>query len=166
MNQARNKWYSIACDYIYRPGPFSDQVPVFAPPARPRDFRMLESLWGVELPEEFVSFYSFSNGFGARTEDDNSIWWEFLPIEQLPQFTRFERDFFCESHPHIASCFMPFITFSPDAGGYFSQNGKVTEQIWYFEDGSRCALVSKAPDYDWRYFLSERESSIEEYLRR
>ncbi len=165
MNQRRNKWYSIACEWVERNS--FDQVPVFSTPALKRDFEMLESLWGIELPEEFVDFYSFSNGFGTRTEGDRSVGWLFVPIESIPQFTKFQRDFFYGSNPRVACSFFPFINYTPDAYGYYSDesNVKINGKLWYYEDALRCHLTL-APDYDWRYFLSERKGGIEDYLQR
>ena len=83
----------------------------------------LEVRIGLPLPPGFREFYGKQNGFGLRQEN-GSIDWVFVPIEDIPALTGKSREWIQEIHPELAPQILAFVDWDDgvSAGFVFSES--------------------------------------------
>lgn len=129
-------------------------------PATPEAIEAFEKSVGHTMPEEFHDLYQQFNGYGTAGEDD--VDWFFLPLDLLPEHVAGIREWFRDTHPDIASRFVPFVDWgNGDASGYlFSESGEVEPGIYMFEHES-CDFEK---EQDWREFLFPVDENLRSFI--
>lgn len=130
-------------------------------PATAEAIRAFEkSSAGHTLPEEFHSLYQQFDGYGNESGD--GIDWFFVPLELLPEHVAGVRGWLQETHPDLASRFVPFVDWgSGDASGYlFTESGALEPGIYMFEHES----YESDAGQDWNEFLFPVDEDLRDFL--
>lgn len=129
-------------------------------PAAREAIAAFEKSVGRTLPTEFHDLYQQYDGYGAAVEGETN--WFFVPLELLPELVADIRELFQETHPEIASRFVPIVDWSTgDASGYlFSATGEVEPGIFMFEHES----YTGEEDQDWSEFLFPVDEDLRTFL--
>lgn len=119
-----------------------------------------EKFVGRAMPEEFRSFYTTHDGFGAEFDDE--VEWFFLPLAMMPEFATEIRGTFEGTHPDLAKRFVPFADWGTgDACGYlYGESGEREEGIYLFEHES----YDYDAEQDWNEFLYVTDETIVTFL--
>lgn len=130
----------------------------FGPPADADSITRLKNIH-PSFPADLIAVYQECNGFGVKEGDE--VEWLLMPIEKLQDFVANCRSTWEETHPLMASKFVPVFDWgNGDVSGYLPLEIAPANTIYTWDH----ELYEYDAAQDWREFLVETESSIEDLL--
>lgn len=130
----------------------------FGPPADADSMDRLNKLH-PSFPADLIAVYQECNGFGVK--EGGEVEWLLMPIENLQDFIARYRSTWEETHPLMASKFVPVFDWgNGDVSGYLPLEIDATNAIYTWDH----ELYEYDAAQDWREFLVETESSVKDLL--
>ena len=155
-------WKSLVESFLKRADPSGEFRSVVRPGASPEAIAAAECQLGMSMPEELRSFYLNCNGMGLACDDEPDSPRLIPPIETLPAVVEQCRSWFAETHPGLASRFLPFLDWeNGDYVGYLHRTDGTFEPFLSTFNHERYRASAAQ---DAREFLERGPSNLAEFL--